>query len=55
MRTLKEEETKFIIGGADIKGAVISAFKGIFTVFFEMGQAVGGAVRRIFSNKLCEL
>ena len=50
---LLEEECKKIIGGGTITGSFLSAFKGIGTLIFEVGQAVGGAIRRITSNKLC--
>jgi len=54
MRNLNNEEAKKIIGGAtNITGTLINAFKGIVSTFFEIGQAVGGAIRRISSNNLC--
>lgn len=47
-------ESKRIIGGSSISGTFINYLKGILSVFFEIGQAVGGAVRRISSNNLCK-
>ena len=55
MINLEINETKRIIGGASsgITGAFLSSLKGIFGVFFEIGQAFGGAIRRISSSNLC--
>ena len=54
MRNLKVDETKKIIGGAfNLTGTLVNAFKGVVMVFFEIGQTVGGAIRRISSNHLC--
>ena len=55
MMKVEINEAKRIIGGANgITGAILSGFKGIFSIFFEMGQAFGGAIRRISSNNLCQ-
>ena len=54
MRNIEIEETKNIIGGGfNLTGTFVSAFKGIVTVLFEIGQTLGGAIRRISSNNLC--
>ena len=54
MRNLNKKETKQIVGGANNwTGTLFNAFKGIITTFFEIGQAVGGAIRRISSDQLC--
>ncbi len=56
MNKLDINESKKIIGGgtSNISGPFVSAFRGIFSTFFEIGQAVGGAIRRITSNNLCK-
>lgn len=53
MKNLEIVEMKKIIGGGSLTSAMISALKGFTSVFFEIGQAVGGAIRRISANKLC--
>ena len=53
MKKLSNAEMQQIIGGSTISGPFLNYLKGILNVFFEMGQAVGGAIRRISSNKLC--
>jgi len=56
MNKLEINETKSIIGGgtSNFTGPVVNAFRGIFSTFFEIGQAVGGAIRRITTNNLCK-
>ena len=55
MKTLQINETKTIIGGGttNFTGQLFNAFKSVVMTFFEIGQALGGAIRRIGSNKLC--
>ena len=53
MNLLSINEMKQIIGGSTISGQFLNYLKGVLNVFFEMGQAVGGAIRRISSNNLC--
>ena len=56
MKELSLNECKKIIGGGtSISGTLINAFKSCVNVFFEMGQYIGGAIRRITSNHLCEM
>ena len=50
---IDKEELKQIIGGGNLSGSLVSAFKGIVSVFFDIGQAVGGAFRRITTHNLC--
>ena len=33
---------------------LLSALKGFITPIFEVGQALGGAIRRISSGKICQ-
>ena len=54
MKELSMVETKEIIGGGtSLTGAILSSIKGCISVVFEIGQAVGGAIRRITSGNLC--
>ena len=54
MNKLEVCEMKNIIGGGiTLSGAFLSSIKGCITVVFEVGQAVGGAIRRIASGRLC--
>ena len=55
MVNLKVSETKTIIGGGlSITGTLINAFRSSISAIFEVGQAVGGAIRRITSSNLCK-
>ena len=54
MKTLKIIETKKIIGGGwSPSGAFLNAIKSCISTVFEVGQALGGAIRRISSGNLC--
>ena len=48
------EMKKIIGGGSSFSGPIFNAFKGVVMTFFEIGQAVGGAIRRISTNNLCK-
>ncbi len=50
---LTNKELKEIIGGASLTGAFLSSIKGCISVVFNLGQAVGGAIRRIATGNLC--
>ncbi len=50
----KEEMMITIGGGVSVTGAMIEAISGVIQVIFGIGQAVGGAIRRISSNQLCK-
>lgn len=55
MKKLELNLCKKIVGGGEgITGTVISAFKDMFKTIFEIGENLGGALRRISSNKLCK-
>ena len=55
MKKLQINEEKNIIGGgSSFSGPIFNAFKGVVMTFFEIGQAVGGAIRRISTNNLCK-
>lgn len=55
MQVLKKESMQKIIGGGvSMSGAIVSAIKGYINAVFAIGQAVGGAIRRISSGNLCK-
>lgn len=55
MKELSTIESKEIIGGGtSLTGAFLSSMKGCISIIFEIGQAVGGAIRRITSGNLCK-
>lgn len=54
MKELSIKETKAIVGGGySVSGAFLSSIKGCISVVFEIGQTVGGAIRRIATGRLC--
>ena len=53
MQEIKLIDTKNIIGGGSVTGAIVSSLKGYITGIFNIGQAVGGAIRRISTRNLC--
>ena len=54
MKKLTVIESKEITGGGiSLSGAILSSLKGCICVVFEIGQTVGGAIRRISSGRLC--
>jgi len=55
MQELESDVMKNMIGGGiSFSGAVLSAIRGFISPIFEIGQAVGGAIRRISSGNLCK-
>ena len=55
METLNIIETKKIIGGGwNPSGALLNALKSCISTIFEVGQTLGGAIRRISSGNLCK-
>jgi hypothetical protein len=54
MKYLSLEDAKQVIGGGSVTGAIVSALKGYITGIFNIGQAVGGAIRRITTGNLCK-
>ena len=55
MKEISIEKTKMIIGGGiSFNGALFSGVKGFINTIFEIGQTVGGAIRRICSGNLCK-
>ncbi len=55
MENLDKENMKMIIGGGvSITGSLISAVTDLIKTIYGIGQALGGAIRRIQSNNLCK-
>lgn len=55
MKNIELENTKIIVGGGlNLTGTILNAFKGLANSIFEIGQAVGGAFRRIKTGNLCK-
>lgn len=55
MREIKSQEMKLYIGGGiSLNGALLSGIRGFVSTIFEIGQTVGGAIRRIASGNLCK-
>ncbi len=55
MQKLSIMEMKNIRGGLTLSGALISAFKGYYTVLREIGQYFGSGIRRITSGSYCSV
>ena len=55
MRELSIKEMKSIKGGLTLSGALISAFKGYYTVLREIGQYFGSGIRRITTGSYCSM
>ena len=55
MQEIDRSEMMMVTGGGiSITCAMIEAVSGVIQTIFGIGQAVGGAIRRISSNKLCK-
>ena len=54
MMTLSKEECKNIIAGS-ISGKLLSAITKLINSVLDIGRACGSAIRRLVSNKSCEL
>ena len=55
MKEIERSEMMEITGGGvSITGAMIEALSGVIQTIFGIGQALGGAIRRISSDKLCK-
>ena len=55
MINLKNIETKKIVGGGlSITGTLLNAIRSGINAIFEVGQALGGAVRRISTGNVCK-
>ena len=52
------EENKLAIingGGNNITGTVLNYFSKAMSTIFEIGQNLGGAIRRIATNNICPM
>lgn len=55
MKELNKKELVNINGGINITGTLISSITKGISIFVEIGRSLGGAIRRIASNKICPL
>ena len=56
MRDIKnEEELLQIIGGLNVTGAILNAFKGCANTIVDIGRSLGSAIRRLASGSLCKI
>ena len=54
MIELKKDELEQIVGGINITAALFTALSKAAKTVYEIGQAVGSAVRRLYSKDLCK-
>ena len=47
------EKINYVGGGITLTGTLVNALKGYINAVLTVGQAVGGAIRRLTSNNLC--
>lgn len=52
---LSVREMQEVVGGITLSGALISAFKGYYTVLRELGQYFGSGIRRITTGTYCQV
>lgn len=55
MTKLNKEDMLVINGGAGINGTWINSLVRCVTIFFEVGQSLGTAIRRSMSGSICKL
>ncbi len=55
MLTIYDKEELKEINGGSISGTLISAFTSGIKTIFDIGRSLGTSIRRIVSNKLCEV
>jgi len=55
MTKLEKQEMLTINGGATINGTWINSFVRCVTIFFEIGQSLGTAIRRSMSGSVCKV
>ena len=52
---LSVQKMQEVVGGITLSGALISAFKGYYTVLRELGQYFGSGIRRITTGTYCQV
>jgi len=55
MSKLNRKEMLVVNGGASINGTWINSFVRCVTIFFEIGQSLGTAIRRKMSGSICKV
>jgi hypothetical protein len=52
---MKKEELVLVVGGSSLSGTVLNAVIRAVNVAFEIGRALGSAIRRIKSGQRCSV
>lgn len=52
---VKDKELLNIIGGSDVAGTLLNYLSTAIKTVFDVGQQLGGAIRRIATGKICPL
>lgn len=55
MSKLRKEELREIDGGTSLSGTLINAFTSGMKTILEIGRSFGTSIRRLTSDKLCEV
>lgn len=50
-----EKELLQIVGGLNVSGAILNAFKGCANTIMDIGRSLGNAIRRIAFGNLCQI
>ncbi|MEG1597089.1 MAG: hypothetical protein RR359_02310 [Bacilli bacterium] len=55
MTELTMDNLLLVDGGLKFSGSLINSFSAIIKTIYTVGQSLGTAIRRVYSNKLCSL
>lgn len=55
MIQIEDKKLKEIKGGLNISAALVKAVLSTFNTILDAGRHFGSSIRRLFSNKMCEL
>lgn len=55
MEKMEKDELYNMEGGTSVSGTLINAFTNVIEFLFNMGQHLGSAIRRISSDKMCQI
>ncbi len=51
----KTSDTKEIVGGQSVTGAVVDGIVNLFKAIYNIGRGAGGSIRRIATGNVCPL
>ena len=54
-KNMEKEELQEINGGTSITGTLINGITSLLKTIYEVGQGLGGALRRVSSGKSCKI